>query len=160
MEIIQDVFYHVTVKKILPNGIIVIHSDNDSDFIHVSNVSDKFVEHVEDFVKVGQEFEAQCIVGKFKPVELSLKHLKLRSNKPKSYTPATSRPSAFQESSNKSAEHRIKADTAVHAVRDACETANLDEMIADFNKAHEENMRKNKHARDRSYRHSKGKKEK
>lgn len=158
MEIVQDVFYHVTVKKILPKGIIVLHDDGDSDFIHVSNISDTFVQTIEDFVHEGQDFEAQCIVGKFKPVELSLKHLKLRSDKVNNFTKSDTTDSIKKPFvGKKEFSHRRKMPTEAKAARDSSETSNLDEMIAKFNKAYEDKTRKTKHERDRSYRRGKGK---
>lgn len=65
--------YEVEVVKVLSYGAIVKMSDNSTQLLHISNISDKFVRDVNDFVKVGEKIKVDCIQGKVKPEELSLK---------------------------------------------------------------------------------------
>lgn len=65
--------YEVEVVKILSYGAIVKMSDNTTQLIHISNISDKFVRDVNDFVKLGSKIKVDCIEGKVKPEELSIK---------------------------------------------------------------------------------------
>lgn len=62
--------YEVVVDKILPRGAIVKLSDNSTEFIHISNLSDDFVNSVSDVVSVGQSLITTCIRGRAKPFEL------------------------------------------------------------------------------------------
>ena len=65
--------YEVEVVKILSYGAIVKMSDNSTQLLHISNISDKFVRDVSDFVSVGSKIKVDCIAGKVKPEELSIK---------------------------------------------------------------------------------------
>lgn len=69
--------YRVVVTKILTRGIVVQHVGMaDTEFIHISNLSAKFVSNINDVVSIGAEVDALCVLGKVtgKP-ELSLRHL-------------------------------------------------------------------------------------
>lgn len=69
--------YPVIVTKILARGIVVQHEDSpETEFIHISNLSSKFVADITDVVHVSEHLTALCILGKVtgKP-ELSLKHI-------------------------------------------------------------------------------------
>ena len=66
----------VTVEciKILEKGIVVKLEDSSTEFIHISNISSLFVRNITDFVNVGEKYEAICIAGRARPIELSLIH--------------------------------------------------------------------------------------
>lgn len=78
MNIEVDSIYPVTVTKIIKAGAVVQFEDGDTNLIHISNISDRFVSNVELFVQVGKTYDAMAIEGKVRPVELSLKHLRLQ----------------------------------------------------------------------------------
>lgn len=79
MNIQEGQMYGVTVVKILPKGIIVqIQGTSETEFIHISKLSVKFVSDISKLVQVGDKLEAMCIQGKEK-LELSLQHLHLES---------------------------------------------------------------------------------
>lgn len=80
MELELGKKYNVQVVKLLDFGIVVKMLDaheHCTELIHVSQISDKFVKHIESFVSVGDEYEAEAVSGngKGKDVQLSLKHL-------------------------------------------------------------------------------------
>lgn len=80
MELTIGSRYEVKVIGIKDKlGAVVELSDGSTCFIHISNISDKFVENVSHFVSVGDVLVARCIEGRAKPVELSLAGLKLNS---------------------------------------------------------------------------------
>ena len=79
MNIQEGQVYNVVVTKILPRGIIVqIQGTSDTEFIHISKLSVKFVSDISKLVTVGDKLEAVCIQGKNR-LELSLQHLHLES---------------------------------------------------------------------------------
>lgn len=81
MNLVIGTMYVVEVVKAVKSGIIVkIADDESTELIHLSNISEKFVADPLDFVSVGNCYVAECIKGKAKPCELSLKHLNLRSS--------------------------------------------------------------------------------
>lgn len=65
--------YEVEVVKILTYGAIVKMEDNSTQLLHISNISEKFVRDVNDFLKVGDKIKVDCIEGKVKPEEISIK---------------------------------------------------------------------------------------
>lgn len=71
--------YKVKVERIVKSGIIVKLEDGSTELIHVSKLSNDYVKNIEDFVSVGDVFDAKCVEGKQKDTELSLKHLNLHS---------------------------------------------------------------------------------
>lgn len=73
MKLVVGETYEVEVIKILSYGAIVKMSDDTTQLLHISNISDKFVRDVNDFVKVGDKIKVDCIEGKVKPEELSIK---------------------------------------------------------------------------------------
>lgn len=79
MNIQEGQVYKVVVTKILPRGIIVqIQGTSDTEFIHISKLSVKFVSDISKLVTVGDKLEAVCIQSKDR-LELSLQHLHLES---------------------------------------------------------------------------------
>lgn len=77
--------YKVKVERIVKSGIIVKLEDGSTELIHVSKLSNDYVKNIEDFVSVGDVFDAKCVEGKQKDTELSLKHLNLHSKVQKEY---------------------------------------------------------------------------
>ena len=79
--------YQVKVESILPIGAVVRMPDNRTELIHISQIASCFVDSVENFVSVGETYEAEVVEGQGKkPIQLSLKHLGLTNknykNKP------------------------------------------------------------------------------
>lgn len=71
--------YPITVTKLKERGIIVqIDGTPDTEFIHISKLSTKFVSNIASLVAVGDKLIAIAIEGKDK-TELSLQHLHLES---------------------------------------------------------------------------------
>lgn len=71
--------YKVTVTRILQRGIVVqFLNTSDTEFIHISKLSTKFVSDISKLVQVGDCFEAVCVKSATR-LELSLKHLNLES---------------------------------------------------------------------------------
>lgn len=91
--------YPITIAHITAKGIIVNLEDGLTSFIHISKIANAFIEDINNFVAVGEQYNAIGIAtdnGK----ELSLQHLNLKSrghkpndteskkipyNKPKAY---------------------------------------------------------------------------
>lgn len=70
--------YQVKVESILPIGAVVRMPDNRTELIHISQIASCFVDSVENFVSVGETYEAEVVEGEGKkPIQLSLKHLGL-----------------------------------------------------------------------------------
>lgn len=70
--------YSVTVVKVLERGAVVAISgiDNKTGFIHISNISESFVSNINDYLSVGQTYDAVCTdIEKF---SFSVKHLGLK----------------------------------------------------------------------------------
>lgn len=77
--------YQVTVESILPIGAVVRMPDSSTELIHISQIASCFVDSVENFVSVGETYEAEVVEGQGKkPIQLSLKHLGLKN---KNYAP-------------------------------------------------------------------------
>ena len=75
-----DAHYSVTVETILPIGAVVRMDDGSTELVHISQISDTFIDDVSNFVSVGDMLDAVCVKGTDKkPLQLSFKHLKLRS---------------------------------------------------------------------------------
>lgn len=69
--------YKVKVVKFTQAGAIVELEDKSTQFIHISQISDKFVHSIGNFLTIGNTYDAVAIEGKARPVELSLRHLHL-----------------------------------------------------------------------------------
>lgn len=81
MELIMGQRYQVKAVRVMLRGLIVQFNDNTTGHIHISKISDEFVSNINDFVKIGETYEAECVKGLFQDVELSLKHLHLQPRK-------------------------------------------------------------------------------
>lgn len=73
MKLVVGETYEAEVVKVLSYGAILKMQDNTTQLLHISNISDKFVRDINDFVKVGDFIKVDCIQGKVKPEELSIK---------------------------------------------------------------------------------------
>lgn len=65
--------YDVEVVKILPFGAVVKMSDNSTELVHISNISDKFVKDINDYLEIGKIYKVDCVSGSVKEKELSMK---------------------------------------------------------------------------------------
>lgn len=81
MEVELDNVYDVEVIKINPKGLIVKLSDNSTQLIHISRISNSYVRNLDDIFKIGDKFKAKGVAGFVRSVELSLVHLDLISPK-------------------------------------------------------------------------------
>lgn len=72
MELQVGQIYQVHTIKLLNYGVIVKLSDNSTELIHISKLSDKFIRSVEEAVSVDKTYNAIGVKGTKKPVELSL----------------------------------------------------------------------------------------
>ncbi len=79
MELALGQKYQVKVVKITPRYIVVSMPDDTTEIIHISQIANCFVKYTSDFVSVDQTYEAEAVEGNNRPVELSLKHLDLKS---------------------------------------------------------------------------------
>ena len=118
MEFEIGQFYEVTVLKIIRTGIVVQVGDtSNTALIHLSRLSNKFVDKVERFIEIGTTYKAQAIKGKIQPIELSLLHLNLIPN----------------DSVNQDVVPLEKATISI-------KSSSLDEMISKSNKAFNEKI--------------------
>lgn len=80
--------YQVTIIKLVQSGIIVQvgTSTSDTQFIHKSKISKRFVDDISKFVQVGQQLKAEAVVGVINPIELSLLNMNIQPSN--SFTPA------------------------------------------------------------------------
>lgn len=127
MNLVLGEHYNVVVVKFVSSGIVVRLEDRSTELIHTSRISDKFVKDPANFVQVDQILDAECVEGRTRPLELSLKHLNLNNNR--------------NERPNTTIKQNIPVDTKEH------KSESLDDMIAQMNAAYEEKMR-SKHNRD------------
>ena len=75
--------YPITIVHITAKGIIVNLEDNLTSFIHISKIANAFIDDINNFVAVGEQYNAIGIAtdnGK----DLSLQHLNLKSREQKS----------------------------------------------------------------------------
>lgn len=71
--------YVITVREFVERGVIVELADGSNEFIHISKISTRYVTRLEDFVQIGDTYEALCVLSKYGKPELSLQHLNLIS---------------------------------------------------------------------------------
>lgn len=65
------------VQKILPRGVIVMLENGKRGFVHISEISDEFVDKVEDFLKEGESVNCRILGYDEKGrMELSIKRAK------------------------------------------------------------------------------------
>lgn len=118
--------YNVKVSKIIKSGIIVEMPDESTEFIHLSNISDQYVNNISDFVSTGYIYTATCINGKSRPFELSLKPLNLK-------------PASLNKPTVKN--HKYVNETTVRKNNNAKQPKSLDDMIANMNACYEDKMK-------------------
>lgn len=85
MELVVGKKYDVVVIKIVEKGVIVELEDKSTEFIHVSQLSNRYVSNIEDIIAIGDSKTASCIKGKVKSAELSFKESKVDHKPTKSY---------------------------------------------------------------------------
>lgn len=151
--------YQVEVIEIVNVGCIVRMGDKSTQLIHLSKISNEFVKNVSDFVAIGQTFDAECVQG-FKKLELSLKHLNLKSKNSTPQTLHNDKPKKFDKSphfdemySKDEDYDRPKFQSKPRKLKPA---SSLDEMISASNQVCDDKMRRmNKRNRDRQYKNRK-----
>lgn len=142
MQLVVGDKYLVIVSHIVNAGVVVKLSDNSTQLIHLSNISDQFVRSPADYVRPGDKYEAECICGFNGKVQLSLKHLKLRRR--------LSDSEQFVEAVEKipiRPEKMKQADprpTNMYHPKVRKELTTLDDMIAASNRAYQDKMRRGK----------------
>lgn len=78
MELVEGRLYDVVVRDVREGlGIIVLLEDDSTQLIHISNISNEYVQNVSDYVQENETYTALCQLGKKHPLELSLRHLNL-----------------------------------------------------------------------------------
>lgn len=90
--------YNVTVEKFVKSGAIVRLEDGSTQLIHVSKISSHYVKNIEDFLEIGETYQATCVEGKNKPLELSLVPLNLKSRIVKEHSKVERKPSYVNDS--------------------------------------------------------------
>lgn len=73
MKLVPGTIYEGVAEQILPFGVVMKFEDNSTHLVHISNIADKYIKNIEDEVKIGMAYDMIAIVGKTKPVELSMK---------------------------------------------------------------------------------------
>ena len=129
MNLVLGEHYNVVVVKFVSSGVVVSLEDQSTELIHTSRISDKYVKDPANFVQIGQKLDAECVEGRSRPLELSLKHLNLNNRCDKSNT-MSKHDASTSVSDNKSNP-----------------SMSLDDMIAQMNAAYDDKMR-SKHNRD------------
>lgn len=66
--------YEVAVERIIKCGCVVRMKDNSTQLIHISQISDKFVKDINDFVHIGDKYVATAVQPTGLPLQLSIKH--------------------------------------------------------------------------------------
>ena len=87
MELVVGEQYQVKVVRILPKGAVVRLADDTTEFVHISNISDQYVNDIHDFIEEGLTYQAMCVKGKVHDAELSLKWLQLTPKRSTSAEP-------------------------------------------------------------------------
>ena len=65
--------YIVTITEIKPFGAVIQFKDESTQMLHISHISDTFVQNIEEFMNVGEQIEVYAIPGKVKSVELTIR---------------------------------------------------------------------------------------
>lgn len=73
MNIVIGEEYEVKPIRYTSCGVIVEMSDNSTQLIHISNISDNFIKDIKNVIHIGHTYRCKAIKGKARPVELSLK---------------------------------------------------------------------------------------
>lgn len=129
--------YIITPIRFDTYGAIVELQDGSTSLLHVSQISENYVKDPSEYLSIGQEYVAKGVQGiGTKPVQLSLKHLGLKSCyiKPEidnNFTPTRKKPYP------KSKPVRSPRYTGDSVNR----TKSLDDMIADAQASYNEKMK-------------------
>lgn len=65
--------YIGTIIEIKPFGAVIQFKDESTQMLHISHISDQFVQNINDFMEVGEQIEVYAIPGKVKSVELTIR---------------------------------------------------------------------------------------
>ena len=129
--------YIITPIRFDTYGAIVELQDSSTSLLHVSQISENYVKDPSEYLSIGQEYVAKGVPGiGNKPVQLSLKHLGLKSCyiKPEidsNFTPTRKKPYPKSKPVRSS---RYTNDSVNH-------TKSLDDMIADVQASYNEKMK-------------------
>ncbi len=124
--------YEVKVVRMLSKGIVVRILSEESDnteFIHLSKISSKFVSDVSDFVSMGEVLTAKAVESEIRGAELSLIHLNIRSKK--------------EMNTDKDAGRMVSHIPTAYTPK-IRHNKSLDEMIEDANRAYHDKMQSKK----------------
>ena len=141
--------YKVKVVKIIKVGAIVELEDGTTELIHLSNVSNQYVSRIDDFISVGDTYEATCQEGKTKPTELTLRPLNLTCKVNELH-------STFRRDTCQSTCDETKVAEVSNTHVTESNNSNLDRMIACMNQDFEDKMRskrKNRYDNKKKYKH-------
>lgn len=159
----MEVGKHYTVKvvKIVKVGAVVEICPGKTELIHLSKLSNEFVKDINNYVRVGQVLDAECVQG-FDKLELSLKHLNLKGS--------TANPAHTETVQNTHQHSRRAVDDLMYKDEDHDYSGpkfhskprkhksqpSLDDMIAASSQVCQDKMRRmNKRNRDRQYKNRK-----
>ena len=129
--------YVVTPIRFDTYGAIVELQDGSTSLLHVSQISENYVKDPSEYLSIGQEYVAKGVQGiGNKPVQLSLKHLGLKSCyiKPEMYTDFTPTRKKPYPKNKPVRSSRYNSDSV------NC-TKSLDDMIADAQASYNEKMK-------------------
>lgn len=93
MQLVQGQYYKVKITTMKMSGAVVTFEDGETGFVHLSQISKKYVHSCDEYLQIGQELAALGVPGRARPVELSFKHLDLQP------IVSTPKPAEKQESS-------------------------------------------------------------
>ena len=140
--------YQVVVEQILPIGAVVRMPNNTTELIHISQIANAFIDSVDNFVVLGQEYEAEVVEGQGKkPIQLSLKHLNLKNmNAPiKPYKPHKPRTNDNPDNStnryNNYKKPAVKHPSQIDYAKTKQNNASLDDMLKKVQRDYEDKTR-------------------
>lgn len=65
--------YKCKAVEIREYGAIMEMEDGSTQLLHISNISDKFVRNVSDYITVGESYEVTAIQGRVRDVEITMR---------------------------------------------------------------------------------------
>lgn len=136
--------YDVKIVKIIKVGAIAELSDGSTELIHLSNISNQFVDDVSKFVIVGHTYQSTCQQGKTKPAELTLRPLDLKPiiSNPKESKNSESLNTTYEKPNNLKKEEKPSLDDMISAMN-----ADYQDKTKEYNRDRY-NRRKKKFRRD------------
>lgn len=126
MELVLGNKYQVAVSHMVKSGAVVRLEDNTTELIHLSNISESYVHSADEYLRSGEAYEAECIMGRDNRLQLSLKHLKL--TKRDEYKPIVQQPPRATQ-------------MYTPPVRSKSQKLTLDEMISAANRIQQDKSR-------------------